>query len=320
MARQSGPQSTSGSSAIGGTANSVRSEPLHCAACRYQRGRVAGVPRIYSMSTSASGSSTETVWNPSRYLTFASERTRPFMDLLSRVNHPNARSIIDLGCGPGNGMPVVRHYWPAAHIMGVDSSAQMLAAAEEKTHDDAKITYQRADIRTFSPAEQVDLVVSNAALQWLPDHRDLLPKIQQYVAPGGVLAVQVPGNFANPSHRLLYDFAQRSPYAEHIDPKSLLKPTAGVIDYMLDVAGEGWDVEAWETTYQHVLHGEDPVFEWISGAAARPVLSALPPAELEQFSTEYKAALREAYPPTGIGTILPFRRIFFVARRKQSVH
>ncbi|WP_120005981.1 methyltransferase domain-containing protein [Nesterenkonia muleiensis] len=272
------------------------------------------------MPTPASGESAETAWNPSRYLAFASERTRPFIDLLSRVNHPNARSIIDYGCGPGNGMPVLRHHWPAAHITGVDSSAQMLDAAREYTRDDAKITYQRADIRTFAPAEQVDLVVSNAALQWLPDHRDLLPEIQRHIAPGGVLAVQIPGNFAAPSHRLLYELAGRSPYAEHIVPGSLLNPTAGVIDYMLDVAGDGWEVEAWETTYQHILQGEDPVFDWISGAAARPVLSALPPQELEQFTAEYKAALREAYPRTRIGTILSFRRIFFIARRASPGH
>lgn len=105
------------------------------------------------------------------------------------------------------------------------------------------------------------------------------------------------------------------PYAEHVDPATLLTPTAGVIDYMLDVSSDGWDVEAWETTYHHVLQGQDPVFDWISGAAARPVLSALPPDLLEKFTTEYKAALKEAYPETRIGTILPFRRIFFIARR-----
>lgn len=267
------------------------------------------------MSTPVSGDSGESVWNPSRYLAFASERTRPFADLLSRVNHPDARRIIDYGCGPGNGMPVLRHFWPAAHITGIDSSAEMLQTAQQRTADDAEITYQRADIRTFAPAEPADLVVSNAALQWLPEHRKLLPKIQRHIAPGGVLAVQVPGNFTNPSHRLLYELAQRSPYAEYIASETLLRPTAGVIDYMLDVAGEGWEVEAWETTYQHVLQGEDPVFEWISSAAARPVLSALPPDVLEQFTTEYRSALRVAYPKTRIGTILPFRRIFFIARR-----
>lgn len=267
------------------------------------------------MPSSSAGESPDTTWNPSRYLAFASERTRPFVDLLSRINLPNARTVVDLGCGPGNGMPVLRHHWPAAHITGVDSSQEMLDRARESTSDDAKITYRRTDIRAFSADEPVDLVVSNAALQWLPDHRDLLPSIQESIAPGGALAVQVPGNYANPSHRLLSEIAGSSPYAEHVDPSTMLSPTAGVIDYMLDVSAEGWDVEAWETTYHHVLQGSDPVFDWISSAAARPVLSALPEDLLERFTAEYKAALREAYPPTRIGTILPFRRIFFIARR-----
>lgn len=191
----------------------------------------------------------------------------------------------------------------------------MLDKARESTSDDSKITYERADIRSFATSEPVDLIVSNAALQWLPDHRDLLPAIQRSIAPGGALAVQVPGNYAAPSHRLLSEMAGSRPYAEHVDPATLLTPTAGVIDYMLDVSSDGWDVEAWETTYHHVLQGQDPVFDWISGAAARPVLSALPPDLLEKFTTEYKAALKEAYPETRIGTILPFRRIFFIARR-----
>lgn len=267
------------------------------------------------MPSSTTGASTDTTWDPTRYLAFASERTRPFVDLLSRVNLPNARTVVDLGCGPGNGMPVLRHHWPAAHITGVDSSQEMLDKARESTSSDAKINYQRTDIRSFSAEEPADLIVSNAALQWLPDHRLLLPSIQESVAPGGVLAVQVPGNFANPSHRLLSEIAGRSPYAEHVNPSAMLNPTAGVIDYMLDVSGEGWEVEAWETTYQHVLQGNDPVFDWISSAAARPVLSALPPDLLEKFTAEYKAALKEAYPATRIGTILPFRRIFFIARR-----
>jgi trans-aconitate 2-methyltransferase len=267
------------------------------------------------MPSSYSGTPTDTTWDPTRYLAFASERTRPFVDLLGRVNLPNARTVVDLGCGPGNGMPVLRHHWPAAHITGVDSSQEMLAKAREATRDDAKIRYEQADIREFATKKPVDLIVSNAALQWLPDHRDLLPGIQRSIAPGGVLAVQVPGNYAAPSHRILYELAGSTPYAEHIDPSTLLTPTAAVVDYMLDVSGDGWDVEAWETTYQHVLKGKDPVFDWISAAAARPVLSALPPDLLEKFTAEYKAALKEAYPETRIGTILPFRRIFFIARR-----
>lgn len=255
-----------------------------------------------------------TQWNPGAYLTYASERTQPFIDLLQRVRAPRAAQIVDLGCGPGNGMPVLRGMWPTAQITGIDSSEEMLDRAREATDDD-RISYTRADIRDLQLEEPADLIVSNAALQWIPEHRELLPSIMANVAEGGMLAVQIPGNFNAPSHQLLAEFAASAPYAEFIDPGALLKPTSELRDYMLDVSLPGWEVEAWETRYHHVLQGEDPVFEWISAAAARPVLQALPNEAREQFIREYKAALREAYPETPIGTILPFRRLFFIARR-----
>lgn len=259
-------------------------------------------------------------WNPGAYLTYASERTLPFVDLLQRTPRPDAGTIIDLGCGPGNGMPVLRAMHPQAEIIGVDSSAEMLSRASEATSGDEHIRYVHADIRTLTLEQlgltsPVELVVSNAALQWLPDHRDLFPQIMELVAPGGALAVQIPGNFGAPSHRLLAEHAAKPEFATHIDPASLLQPTAELTEYMLDVAQPGWTVEGWETRYHHVLQGEDPIFEWISSTAARPVLQSLPDAEREQFALEYKAALREAYPQTRIGTILPFRRLFFIARR-----
>ncbi|WP_300343493.1 methyltransferase domain-containing protein [Nesterenkonia sp.] len=257
----------------------------------------------------------QTLWNPGDYLNFASERTQPFIDLLSRLQLPDVRRIVDLGCGPGNGMPVLRALWPQAEILGVDSSEQMLQQAARTTASDTGITYLHADIRDLQLDEPADLIVSNAALQWIPEHRQVLPRIQQFVADGGALAVQLPGNFSAPSHRLLAEFAGAEPYRAHIDPHSLLQPTAEVSDYMLDVAGEGWDVTGWETRYHHVLSGEDPVFDWIASAGARPVLQALPEPLLSRFVREYKAALRQAYPPTEIGTILPFRRLFFIAAR-----
>jgi trans-aconitate 2-methyltransferase len=269
-------------------------------------------------STSATPESTDlrsnTHWNPGAYLTYASERTQPFIDLLTHVGAPGVRSIVDLGCGPGNGMPILRAMWPDAWITGVDSSAEMIERAESTTQDD-RISYVQADIRGLSLEGTADLVVSNAALQWLPDHREVLPDILNLIAPGGTLAVQIPGNFSAPSHQLLADLAAREPYASHIDPGTLLQPTAELVDYMHDLARPGVDIEAWETRYHHILQGEDPVFTWISAAAARPVLSALPEPIKSQFVEEYKAALREAYPRAEMGTILPFRRLFFIARK-----
>lgn len=254
-------------------------------------------------------------WNPGAYLTYSSERTQPFIDLLNRTRLPNPARIVDLGCGPGNGMPVLRRLWPGAQILGIDSSANMLQRAREATANDPNIHYQHSDIRHLDLAPRADLMVSNAALQWIPEHRQLLGQFQRNIAPGGVLAIQIPGNFDAPSHRLLAEFAAKEPYREHVDPAAMLQPTAKVSDYMHDVAATGWTVEGWETDYHHVLQGEDPVYDWIAAAAARPVLQGLPTDLRTRFTTEYKAALREAYPRTSLGTILRFRRRFFIARR-----
>lgn len=254
-------------------------------------------------------------WSPKAYLTYSAERTQPFIDLVSRSRVAQPERIVDLGCGPGNGMPVLRSMWPQAQILGIDSSADMLDRARRATAEDSGIDYQHSDIRTVELDQPADLIVSNAALQWIPEHRSLLSRIQDNIAPGGVLAVQIPGNFAEPSHRLLSELAGKEPYREHIDPAAMLQRTAEVIDYMHDVAGEGWEVEGWETTYHHVLQGENPVYDWVASAAARPVLQGLPSRLQEQFTAEYKAALREAYPRTHLGTVLRFRRLFFIARR-----
>lgn len=256
-------------------------------------------------------------WSPGAYLTYASERTQPFTDLLNRAGASDPKYIVDLGCGPGNGMAALRQRWPDAQILGVDSSADMLERARQSTAGDSGIEYQHMDIRTLELERKADLIVSNAALQWIPEHRGLLPHVQRQLAPGGILAVQIPGNFAEPSHRLLAEFAAQEPYREHIDPAAMLQRTAEVSDYMHDVAGPGWHVQGWETTYHHVLQGEDPVYDWVAAAAARPVLRGLPGKLREQFTAEYKEALRQAYPRTDLGTILRFRRLFFIARSTQ---
>ncbi|GAB3843198.1 methyltransferase domain-containing protein [Nesterenkonia populi] len=254
------------------------------------------------------------------YSAFGAERAQPLIDLVSRVRASRPRRVVDLGCGPGSGVPVLRAAWPDAVIVGVDSSPEMLERAAEES-EDPNVSFIRADIREISHGllpggEPADVVISNAALHWLPDHRRLLPSLMELVAPGGVLAVQVPGSFSNPSHRLLYDMSAEEPYRAFVDQSKLIRPTASPQEYLHDVARPGWEAEAWETTYCHVLQGEDPVFAWISSTGARPVLDQLPEGAREQFVTDYKAALREAYPRTEIGTVLPFRPIFFLARRE----
>lgn len=252
-------------------------------------------------------------WDPSQYLRYADERGRPFVDLVSRIRS-DARTVVDLGCGPGQLTPVLRARWPQAQITGLDSSAEMIARARAD-HQDPLTTYDVVDASDWAPPEPVDVLVSNAMLQWIPRHHDLLLLWRDHIAPGGALAFQVPGNFEAPSHRLLWETAARPAYSRFTDG---LGQRAGALDparYLALLSQPGWSLDVWETTYLHVLPGKDPVFDWIAGTGARPVLQALPGGVREEFIADYQAALREAYPRQAFGTVLPFRRIFVVAHR-----
>lgn len=249
-------------------------------------------------------------WDPDRYLSFADERGRPFLDLLARVGAAAPRTVVDLGCGPGNLTSLLADRWPGARITGIDSSAEMIAAA----HDE-RIEFRVGDLRAWAAAaEPVDVLVSNATLQWVPGHLELLPALAARVAPRGWLAFQVPGNFDEPSHTIRAELAGRPPYAAH---------TAGVavpsshdaVDYLRALEAN-FEVDAWETTYLHVLTGPDPVFAWVSGTGARPTLQALPDGLREEFEEEYKRRLAAAYSAVDGRVVLPFRRIFVVARRR----
>lgn len=251
-------------------------------------------------------------WDPALYLAYESERARPFFDLLARVP-TTPRTVVDLGCGPGHLSAVLRARWPEASIVGVDSSPEMIAKARADDTD-PRTSYVLADIADWATDEPVDLVVSNAAFQWVPEQREVVPRLRRYVAGGGVLAFQVPDNFAEPSHVLLREVAGREPYAAYTQGLATSRGTSP--DTYLDLlTDDGWQLDAWGTTYYHVLEGDDPVLRWISGTGARPTLEALPAELRERFVAEYGEALREAYPRRDYGTVLPFPRTFVVARR-----
>jgi len=253
-----------------------------------------------------------TQWDPTTYLQYADERARPFVDLLSRVRVERPTSVVDLGCGPGQLTASLSDRWPSATIVGLDSSPEMIARAEAYAAPRVRFAVQH--LQDWSPSEPVDVILSNAVLQWVPGHRDLLPQLVHALAPGGWLAFQVPGNFGEPSHRLLHELADDERFAGYVADRE--RPAAfDAIDYLEDLTDLGCSVDAWETTYLHRLTGPDPVFHWIRGTGARPVLQGLPEAVREQFEVEYKARLSEAYPDRAYGTVMPFRRIFVVAQR-----
>ena len=248
-------------------------------------------------------------WDPDRYLAYADERGRPFVDLVARIAATDPRTVVDLGCGPGNLTALLGERWPAADVLGLDSSPEMVAKAREL----AGLRFQVADLRDWSPVEPIDVLVSNATLQWVPDHLALLPRLVDAVAPGGWFAFQVPGNFDEPSHTIRDELAAEAPYAEHTAGVAVPSSHDPAV-YLDALAGLGCTVDAWETTYLHLLTGPDPVFTWVSGTGARPTLQALPDDLRPGFEAEFKRRLAAAYPQHEYGVVLPFRRVFVVAR------
>ena len=258
-------------------------------------------------------------WEPTTYLRFAGERARPFAELLSRVGADAPRVVVDLGCGDGSVTATLAQRWPGARVTGIDSSSSMLAAAAAHAVP-GRLDFTTGDLRNWHPTEPVDVLVSNAALHWVPGHGQLMARWAGELAPGGWLAVQVPGNQAAPTHALLAELVAGPRWAGRLAPgDDTVLDRAAVLDptgYLEVLAAAGLAADAWETTYLHVLTGADPVLRWVSGTVLRPVLARLSPADGEARTAEYAAALRVAYPVRPDGTtVLPFRRVFAVGHR-----
>ncbi len=252
-------------------------------------------------------------WDPDRYLTYADERGRPFVDLLARVGATEPHTVVDLGCGPGNLTQLLASRWPQAEVAGLDSSTQMI----EKAATIGGIAWKVADVREWGREDgaPVNVLISNATLQWIPDHLALIPRLLDRVESDGWFAFQVPGNFGEPTHTIRTELASRAPYVAHTAEVAV--PASHEPDEYLNVLqGHGCEVDVWETTYLHVLTGDDPVFAWVSGTGARPTLQALPGDLRPSFEDDFRRRLHEAYPPDARGrVVLPFRRIFAVAHK-----
>ena len=251
-------------------------------------------------------------WDPAAYLAFRDDRLRPALDLIARVAPAEPRRIVDLGCGAGNVTRHLRAVWADATVTGLDSSADMLAKARRDFPD---IAWQEGDIADWSPAEPVDLIYANAALHWLDDHENLFPSLFRRLAPGGVLAVQMPRNFGAPSHQLIFETAKAGPWRARLAPLIGWAPVAAPEVYYELLAPLAQSVDIWETEYLHVLEGENPVVAWIKGTGLRPFLEALKEPDRSAFEAAYAARVAIAYARRADGrTLLPFRRLFIVAR------
>lgn len=283
------------------------------------------------------------IWDPATYARFADERSRPFRELIARVGADKPDYVVDAGCGSGELTLELSRRWPGATVEGFDSSPAMIAKARELRLPPTAPAAQAqastppvstppvssaptggpgglprftvADVTTWRPDRRVDVFVSNAVLQWVPSHRDVLEHWVDALNPGGWLAFQVPGNFDAPSHLAIRELCGSPAWSERLGDFDRGSPVGEPGDYLDQLATGGCSVEVWETTYTHVLRGEHAVLDWISGTALRPIFDRLSDDERGRFVADLSGRLDQAYPAKEYGTPFPFRRIFVVARK-----
>ena len=259
-------------------------------------------------------------WFPSQYSRFEVERTRPVHDLVAAIPHATAASAMDLGCGPGNSTEVLQARFPDATVVGLDSSSDMIAAARARL---PQVRFELGDIAAWAAQPGTfDIVLANAALQWVPDHATLLPALLGRVAPGGSLAVQVPDNLDEPAHVLMREVAAAGPWAAKLARAADARgPRHSPASYHRTLTQAGADVDIWRTTYfHHLIDGASGIVEWFRSTGLRPFVQPLDEEERAEFLRRYQAALAKAYPALpGGGVLLPFPRLFFVASRSAGV-
>jgi trans-aconitate 2-methyltransferase len=250
-------------------------------------------------------------WDDRQYLRFADQRTRPAAELLARVPIDAASYIVDLGCGPGNSTDLLWQRWPAARIVGVDDSQEMLARARADFPDREWVC---SDAVGFRPEGPLDLLFANALLQWLPEHAAVFPALLAELRPGGVLAVQVPDNFAEPSHRAMRELG--APWDERLKGVRASSPVESPAFYYDLLAPRSQRVDIWRTTYEQVMPDAASIVEWVKGTGIRPFLALLSPQEQTAYLEAYTRAIDAAYPPRSDGKrLFSFPRLFIVALR-----
>jgi trans-aconitate 2-methyltransferase len=253
-------------------------------------------------------------WDAVQYLKFAGERGRPFADLIAQVRSERPARVADLGCGAGNLTHTLAERWPDAQVVGVDSSPEMLAKAHPLAIP-GRLGFVESDLASWSPDGPLDLIVSNAALHWVPDHDGLLSRLAGMLAPGGTLAVQMPDRFRTASQAAIDETTADPRWAASLAGVGLSRDSVKLVEwYVRRLRQLGFAVDAWQTTYVHVLTGQDPVLEWLKGTGLRPLLDRLGPLA-DEYLQQLGGRLRAAYPAEDGVTLFPFPRLFFVATR-----
>lgn len=253
------------------------------------------------------------MWDAEQYLRFEAERARPFFDLVAAIEHPHPRMVADLGCGPGGLTATLLARWPDATIWGVDESDEMIEHARRRAVID-RLRFAQADVSRWQAPGPLDVILSNACFQWVPDHHALLDHLVPQLADGGWLAFQVPNNFEAPSHEAVRDVMAADEWADRlreVTQASVQRPEW----YLRWLSDTGLSVNSWEVIYYHLLKGETPVLDWLLGTTLRPMLALLDGAQQARFLDALSSRLAEAYPTGPVGTVFPFRRLFVVARK-----
>lgn len=254
-------------------------------------------------------------WSANQYVKFEDERNRPIQDLLARIPNRSVAAAVDIGCGPGNSTELLRERYPDAIVSGMDSSAEMIEAARKRLPG---LSFDTDDISAWRNPGPFDVILSNAALQWVPDHAALLPALLAKLAPGGSLAVQMPDNLEEPAHRLMRQVADEGPWAGRLgDAAKARSERNDAAWYFRTLRAAGASVDVWRTIYHHPLSGGPAaVVEWFKGTGLRPFINPLGDAERADFLARYQAGIARAYEILPDGTILlPFPRLFFIATR-----
>ena len=256
-------------------------------------------------------------WDPALYTRFEDERTRPARELLQRVPLTTARTVVDLGCGPGNSTELLAARFPEAALLGIDSSAAMIAESRKRLPE---CRFDKADIEVWRPESPPDLIYANAALQWTKDHETLIPRLFQALAKGGALAVQMPDNLDEPSHASMRDVAHEEPWAGRLTAALAARSRLPSLDAYYDLlAPEAVSVDVWRTVYHHPMASPGHIVDWVRATGLRPFIEALPDEERGAFLDRYERRIDVAYPARADGLrLLRFPRIFIVAVRQLS--